>query len=75
MILKNKNPRSAKRCKLMKICRDMDISMPTQLKLVSPMREKSDKEKELIAEKLLKIVESSQTEDEMIAKAEKSFLK
>ena len=75
MILKKENPRSVKRCKLMKICRDMDISMPTQLKLVSPMREKSDEEKELIAEKLLKIVESSQTEDEMIAKAEKSFLK
>ena len=75
MILKKENPRSVKRCNFLKYCHDNNVPISTLLKLTALMRGKSDEEKELIAEKLLKIVESSQTEDEMIAKAEKSFLK
>ncbi len=50
---------------------ELDLPMSTRLKLIKPLSGKSTRQQDAISEKLLKIVETSKTEEEMIARAEK----
>ena len=70
MLMKKENPTTIQRCKLSKTCLERGVSVPTIARITMPMCDKPETNKELIAEKLLEIVKSSKTEEEMITRAE-----
>ena len=53
------NPKNEKRSTLLKLCLEKGISLDTQLKIIEPMRGKTDAEKEKIAEQLILEVQNS----------------
>lgn len=70
-MMKKENPRSKMRCKLLRKCTEMGLSSHTELELVECMDGKTDSEKERLAEQLLQIILTSNSEQEMISKAVK----
>lgn len=73
MIMKKENPAFKKRHKLLRAFSRMDLSYHTRASMVTPMLNKSESEKEEIAEVLMGIIESSTSEEEMIQKTEEIY--
>ena len=71
MMLKGAEPRSKKRCDLLRKCSEMAISYRTRAELTECMLGKTDDEKEELAEKLIEIVLTSKTEEEMVERSRK----
>ena len=69
-IINGENLRSPNRCKFLMTALEKGISGSTIAVITSTMAQKSEKEKEDIALKLLNIVETSDTEEEIMDKAE-----
>ena len=57
------------RLKLLKYCTKIGLSYDILAPMTRCMRGKPEKEKDQIAEKLLKIIESSKSEEEMLKRA------
>ena len=55
------NPKSRKRAELLKMCLEKGMSLDTISEIVRPMREKTDEEKELMAEEILNRISSAPT--------------
>lgn len=70
-MMKKENPRSIMRCSLCQLFTERDVSMHTQAEMTECMYEKPDEVKEKLAELLMKIVSTSNTEEEMIVKSKK----
>ena len=70
-MLKKENPRSRMRCELLSKCSEMGLSSHTEAEMTVCMDGKTEEEKERLAEQLLKIISTSTTEEEMLAKAMK----
>ncbi len=68
-MLKNENPRSKMRCKLLSKCTEMDISSRTIAVITECMIGKTESEKENLAVQLLEIISTSKSEQEMIERA------
>lgn len=69
-MLRKENPKSRMRHEFLKTSMEMGLSSHTEAELSECMRGKTEKEKEELAVKLLKIIKESKTEEEMIQKAE-----
>ena len=70
-MLKKENPRSKMRCKLLSKCSEKGLSCRTEADITECMLGKTDEEKEKLAEKLIEIVLTSKTEEEMVERAKK----
>ena len=70
-MLKKENPISKMRCKFLMKCMDLGVSSATKVELVKCMADKTDEEKEALAEKLIEIVLISKTEEEMVERSRK----
>ena len=70
-MMKNENPQSRMRCALSQMLTKKGVSMYTQAEITVCMCEKTDEEKEKLAEQLIEIVSTSKTEQEMILKSQK----
>ena len=73
MLKKGSDPRIGYRCKLLALFLKKGLSCPTQDKLVESMIGQPERIKEQIAEKLLKIIESSKSEEEMLKRAKEEI--
>lgn len=69
MLKEGCEPGTEQRCKLLRILSNKRISYSTQIKLTEYMRGKPISIKEQIAEKLLSIIETSESEEEMLKRA------
>lgn len=63
------NQEGVQRLKLLKYWTKTGLSYDILLPMIQCMRGKTDKEKDQIAEKLLRIIESSDSEEEMLKRA------
>lgn len=63
------NQEGVQRLKLLKYCTKIGLSYDILAPMTRCMRGKTDKEKDQIAEKLLRIIESSKSEEEMLKRA------
>ena len=70
-MLKKENPRSKMRHELFKVCTEKGISLRIMADMTDCMFEKPDEEKEALAEKLIEIVLTSKTEEEMVERSRK----
>ena len=68
-MLKKENPQSVKRCAMFEMLSEKDVSYHTRAEITECMAEKADEEKEKLAEKLMEIISTSSTEEEMIERA------
>lgn len=73
MLKKGYEPGTEYRCKLLRTLSKKGLSFDTQNKLTEYMTGKPIRIKEQIAEKLLKIIESSKSEEEMLRKAKEEL--
>ena len=70
-MLKKENPTSMMRHELSKLCREKNLSLRIMADMTDCMFEKPDEEKEELAEKLIEIVLTSKTEEEMVERSRK----
>ena len=68
-MLKGASPIRKMRVELLGKCSERDLSSHTVAKLTECMDGKTEEEKEKLAEQLLKIISTSNTEEEMITKS------
>ena len=70
-MLKKENPKSKMRHAMCRILSEKDVSCHTRAEMTDCMFEKPDEEKEALAEKLIEIVLTSKTEEEMVERSRK----
>ena len=68
-MLKKENPRSRMRCELLDKCTELDISYHTIAEITECMLDKTDEEKEELAIRLIEIITTSDSEEEMIERS------
>ena len=68
-MLKKENPRSKMRCELLSKCSEMGLSSHTEAEITECMLDKTEEEKEELAVRLIEIITTSDSEEEMIERA------
>ena len=68
-MLKKENPQSMMRHAMFRMLSEKDVSCRTRAEITECMAEKVDEEKEKLAEKLMEIISTSSTEEEMIERS------
>ena len=68
-MMKKENPHSKMRCKLLDICSEKNLSYHTIAIITKCMEGKPDNEKERFAEMLIEIILTSNSEEEILNKA------
>ena len=66
MKLKKENPKSRMRTELLKVTMDRDLSTSTQLAIADGIRYMTDEQKEESCSQMLTIINSLQTEEEIV---------
>ena len=70
-MLKKENPKYKMRHAMCRILSEKDVSCLTRAEITECMADKTDEEKEALAEKLIEIVLTSKTEEEMVERSRK----
>ena len=68
-MMKKENPRSKMRCELLSKCSEMGLSSHTEAEITECMIDKTEAEKEELAVRLIEIITTSNSEEEMIERA------
>lgn len=68
-MLKKENPRSKMRCELLRKCSEMGLLSHTEAEITECMLDKTEEEKEELAVRLIEIITTSNSEEEMIERA------
>lgn len=68
-MMKKENPRSRMRHDMCVLLREKGVSVHTRAEITECMRDKEDEEKEKLAVRLIEIITTSNSEEEMIERA------
>ena len=69
MMKKGYNPKTINRTKFMQKSLELGISTHTEMEITECMLDKTDEEKEVLAVRLIEIITTSGSEEEMIARS------
>ena len=70
MKLRQENPKSKQRCKLLNYLLDKNVSTNIIVQIINPFNGRTDEEKEVIAEKLFNAIKNKETPEEMLKAAQ-----